>query len=54
MLVEIDGQGHVVQHSAARAVAAEIIAFTTRTARRMAVLPQASDGSPGKLEDRSA
>jgi pimeloyl-ACP methyl ester carboxylesterase len=55
MLVEIDGQGHVVQHSATRAVAAEIIAFSRRTAgRRMAVLPQASDGSPGKLEDRSA
>ncbi|MHA7209180.1 alpha/beta fold hydrolase [Arthrobacter sp. MDT1-65] len=54
-LVEIDGQGHVVQHSAARAVAAEIIAFTRRTPRAgTAVLPQASDGPPVKLEDRSA
>ncbi len=54
-MLEIDGQGHVVQHSAARPVAAAIVAFNARTARRgVAVLPQASDGSPGKLEDRSA
>ena len=54
-LVEIDGQGHVVQHSAARPVAAEIIAFTARTSPLGAgILSQASDGTPGKLEDRSA
>ena len=54
-LVEIDGQGHVVQHSAARPVAADIIAFAMRTApREVAILPQPSVGLPGKLEDRSA
>ncbi|WP_104181559.1 alpha/beta fold hydrolase [Arthrobacter sp. B0490] len=54
-LVEVDGQAHVVQHSAAPAVAAEIIAFTRRTTRvGTAVLPQASDGPSVKLEDRRA
>ncbi|MDQ0736618.1 alpha/beta fold hydrolase [Arthrobacter agilis] len=55
VLVEVDGQAHVVQHSAARVVAAQIIAFAVRTPRlRAVVLPQASDGPPGKLEFSSA
>lgn len=54
-LVEIDGQPHVVQHSAAGAVAAAIIAFSGRPAGgEAAFLPEASDGSMGKLENRSA
>lgn len=51
-LLEIDGQPHVVQHSAAGAVAAAIIAFSGRPADGgAAFLPEASDGSTGKLED---
>lgn len=50
--VEIPGQPHVVQHSAAAAVAAEITAFSRRPARGgLTVFPEASDGSPVKLED---
>lgn len=55
LLVEIDGQPHVVQHSAAPAVAAEIIAFrSVPAADDPAFLFQASDRPSGKLEDRSA
>jgi pimeloyl-ACP methyl ester carboxylesterase len=54
-LVEIEGQPHVVQHSAAGAVAAEIAAFSRRsTSSGARPLPQASDGSEVKLEDWSA
>lgn len=50
--VEIPGQPHVVQHSAAVDVAAEIIAFSRgRTPADAAFLPEASDGPMGKLED---
>lgn len=53
--VEIEGQPHVVQHSAAARVATEILAFTRRRSAVAEVfLPEASDGSMGKLEDRSA
>ncbi|MHA7240577.1 alpha/beta fold hydrolase [Arthrobacter sp. TMS1-12-1] len=54
-LVEIPGQPHVVQHSAADRVAAEVMAFSRRRDLAPAVfLPEASDGPSGKLEDRSA
>lgn len=55
VLVEIAGQPHVVQHSAADRVAAEIIAFSRREAvTSSAFLLEASDDATGKLEDRSA
>lgn len=51
-LVEIDGQPHVVQHSAARAVADAIVAFRARRTRaEVPFFPEASDGSMGELED---
>lgn len=54
-LVEIPGQPHVVQHSAAPAVAAEIIAFTRGPARAVpAFLPEASEVAMGKLENGGA
>ncbi|MCU1633136.1 MAG: alpha/beta hydrolase [Micrococcaceae bacterium] len=54
-LVEIEGQPHVVQHSAAGAVAAEIAAFSRRSTRTGArPLTQASDGSAVELEDWGA
>lgn len=53
--VEIPGQPHVVQHSAAGLVAAEIIAFRRRrTLTPLPFLPEASDRTTVKLEDRSA
>jgi len=54
-LVEIPGHPHVVQHAAAARVAAEILDFSRRrNPTHSAVLPEASDGPTGKLEDRSA
>ncbi|MHA7282438.1 alpha/beta fold hydrolase [Arthrobacter sp. TMS2-4] len=54
-LVEIPGQPHVVQHSAARRVASAIVAFSRRGDMvSSAFLPEASDDATGKLEDRSA
>lgn len=54
-LAEIPGQPHVVQHSAAADVAAEIIAFRGRPTRGgVHSLPEASERSTVKLEDRSA
>lgn len=53
--VEIDGEPHVVQHSAADRVAAEIVAFVRPPLPvPEPILPEASGGSMGKLEDRSA
>lgn len=50
-LVEIPGQPHVVQHSAAAEVAAEIIAFGSHPHRGGDLFPEASDGATVKLED---
>jgi pimeloyl-ACP methyl ester carboxylesterase len=53
--VEIEGQPHVVQHSAASAIAAEIIAFRSFPRRNDApFLLEASVGSTGEIEDRPA
>jgi pimeloyl-ACP methyl ester carboxylesterase len=52
VLVEIPGEPHVVQHSASARVAAEITAFSRGQPPQVgAFLPQASDGSRGKLEN---
>ncbi|WP_434995351.1 alpha/beta fold hydrolase [Arthrobacter sp. Ld5] len=54
-LVEIPGQPHVVQHSAADRVAAEIVAFSTRgRTTSTTFLPEASEETSGKLEHHSA